>query len=452
MLRCMQEPRAFWQQIHGLFNPAIPAQHDNWRADRPYSPRKAIVHALQRPIGSTRFLLMGTTGTGKTTELLAIGEALTRSHLVVYLDLWAHFEAIRDPAALQRLQAWEVVTLTGLALLRAAQERFGHKWSPTALKTFKQALASLTSDRTSPHAEIDLFQLASNVATLVGGVVGGPVGAGLTALTGLAGDAGSWFLRLGEREQPPTSESDQRVHHLLDAVNLLLTEIQGGLARKVAVLIDGLDRVTDLDTTRRLFVESPLLGSLESTTIVIGPIRHKLMAAQVYRFTTKILANAPVLDVTDPQTPAARGLDFLHDVLRRRVTHIVPAQGLASALDAFPRPLLDRLSQYSGGRLRDFIRLIGMVAEQAYDEDLSVITREIVDRCIDERRRVLEAGVTRDDADVLIQVMNDAQHLPPDSERIDTLIATDRLLPFPNESEWYYPHPLLTLRLLAKRG
>ena len=36
--------------------------------------------------------------------------------------------------------------------------------------------------------------------------------------------------------------------------------------------------------------------------------------------------------------------------------------------------------------------------------------------------------------------------------RIDKLIATDRLLPFPNESEWYFPHPLLLKVKLRSRG
>lgn len=447
----MQEPRAFWQEVYNHFDPDEPAKHDGWRADRPYSPRKEIVKALQRPIGSTRFLLMGTTGTGKTTELLAIGDALTRTHLVVYVDLWAHFAgSVGDPGALQRLQAWEVVAITGLALVRAAQERFGHDWKEQTLKSFQGALSALLPAQ-DPRPELNLAKLAGGVATLVGGGLGGGAAAGLTALSTLF-EAGAWDVRLGERGQPRASERDPRIHALLDSVNALFGELQSDLKRRAAVLIDGLDRVEEYTIARSLFVDSTLLGSLQATTIIVGPIRHKIMAAQVELFTTKPLANAPVLEASDPRRPAPRGLSFLAEVFRRRVADLAPPHGLQSPDESVPRPELERLAQYSGGRVRDFIRLIRLASLQAYDENIAVITPEIVHACLDERRRVIEMGLTRADLDVLRKVMEDPQHLLPDDEHVDRLLATDRLLPFPNDSEWYYPHPLLTLHMLATPG
>lgn len=449
MLRGMQEPRAFWREIYDRFDPAIPAKHDGWRAERPYSPRKEIISALQRPIGSTRFLLMGTAGTGKTTELLAIGDALTRTHLVVYLDLWTHFEAsVGDPGALQRLQPWEVLAITGLAVLRVARDQFGHKWDEKTRKSFENSLKSLLPDQGSSRVELDVFKLAGTVAVLAGGGLAGVAEFGLTTLSRVL-EAGAWELQLGERGQPRQSERDPRVHNLLGAINGLFLELQTQLNRQVAVLIDGLDRVEDPETTSGLFIDSTLLSSLEAVTVIVAPIRHKIMATQMHRFTVKVLANAPVLDSVDPRKPARRGLDFLADVFARRLTDLEPPRGVASSIDVLPKALLDRLAQFSGGRVRDFVRLIRLAAEQAYDESTSIVNGPIVEGCLHERRRVIEMGLTRADLKVLEEVARDPQHLLPDSDRVDRLIATDRLLPFPNDSEWYYPHPLLTLRLMA---
>jgi hypothetical protein len=44
--------------------------------------------------------------------------------------------------------------------------------------------------------------------------------------------------------------------------------------------------------------------------------------------------------------------------------------------------------------------------------------------------------------------MRDPKHRPVYDARIERLLQVNALLPYPNESEWYYPHPLLTLHFL----
>src|SRR5262249_26215071 len=134
--------RKLWQTIFERFDPERPTESEpsDWRADRPLSPREAIVKALERPFGTPRMLLTRTAGTGKTTELLRIAEARASREFVVFLNLERHFhEVVQDPAALQNVSAWEVCFLAGVALLRGAEERLGFKFPEAHLRKLGRA-------------------------------------------------------------------------------------------------------------------------------------------------------------------------------------------------------------------------------------------------------------------------------------------------------------------------
>jgi hypothetical protein len=119
--------RDLWREFYDRFDPELPAPME-WRAPRPHSPAKRMLETLDRPFGTPRILLMGTVGTGKTTELLRVTEEREQRELVVFLDLERHFtNVVKDPNALYRIQAWEVCFLAGLARVGAQvhQDRNG---------------------------------------------------------------------------------------------------------------------------------------------------------------------------------------------------------------------------------------------------------------------------------------------------------------------------------------
>jgi hypothetical protein len=202
--------RDIWKTIFERFDPERPAETEAaaWRADRPLSPREAIVKALDRPFGTPRVLLTGTTGTGKTTELLRIAEARAAKEFVVFLNLQRHFEeVVQDPAALQNVSAWEVCFLAGVALLRGAAERLGFSFPETHLRDLEQAWTALarSSKQVDAVPEVDVGKLAkamvmavSSGAPLVGGAPGAVVGAGLATL-GAVTEAGKWLLPFGRK-------------------------------------------------------------------------------------------------------------------------------------------------------------------------------------------------------------------------------------------------------------
>ena len=114
----------------------------------------------------------------------------------------------------------------------------------------------------------------------------------------------------------------------------------------------------------------------------------------------------------------------------------------------FPETLLRTLAWCSGGRMRDFVRLIRMVAEYAWDAELHAADDAVLNRVIDDRRRVVEEGLNQRHLELLRMVIDDPRHLLPADERTIELLNNQWLLPYPNESVWWFPHPLLTRKLL----
>jgi hypothetical protein len=80
-----------------------------------------------------------------------------------------------------------------------------------------------------------------------------------------------------------------------------------------------------------------------------------------------------------------------------------------------------------------------------------VATRAIIDGVIDKQRRAKEVGLSTGHIRVLEGVMADPDHRLPEDKLTSTLLATGALLPYPDGSEWYYPHPLLTINLLRRK-
>src|ERR1700678_917226 len=126
----------------------------------------------------------------------------------------------------------------------------------------------------------------------------------------------------------------------------------------------------------------------------------------------------------DKEREPGPGVDFFCDVFRRRVTDL-------HAPDLVPDELLRRLAYYSGGRARDFVKLIRGVAEQSWIDDAHQATGPLVDRVLDEARRLLETGLDAGHIKVLEEAAADPRRLIPEDPRARELLDYGKLLPYP---------------------
>jgi hypothetical protein len=441
-------PREIWEKIYERFDVYEYATPTHWRADREQSPAKKIIEILSRPFASdARILVIGTIGAGKTTELLRVAEARANHEFVVFLDLARHFDRLGRREGLQRVSQWEVCFLVGLALYHAAEEKLGFPFPKNTLKDLESAWIELArSSGTPAPSQLDLGKLGKAIVTAGAAIVGGPAGAVLGAGLGTAAEAlrASWNLPMGSSSTRIPDDNEQ-VKTMLHAVNRVIAEIQTR-HRPVLLVLDGLDLIRDIERARELFVESDALARLACRVVICGPfaLRHHPTVSGVPRFRIQPLVNEPVLDQHDPTKPGP-GLPFFTELFLRR-TEDLGGEALIS------RPLLDHLAFYSGGRSRDFVKMIRLLAEEAWQIDVDAATEEIADSVIDQERRLLETGMDRGHIDLLEAVMRDPDHRLPRDDLVWELLTSSRLLPYPDHSEWFYPHPLLTRHLLKPAG
>ncbi|OJH34128.1 hypothetical protein [Cystobacter ferrugineus] len=444
--------RDVWQELYQRFDPERPAD-SRWRAERPHSPAGRIIQFLDMPFGDPRILLTGTVGTGKTTELLRMAEARKDRELVVFLDLARQFtEAVRDPAALDRISSWEVCFLAGVALIATAQQRLGYQFPEAYIEDLKTAWNALARATDTPPAQLDIAALAkatlSVMATTVPALVEGTTGMGLatgfTVTGGMVGAITKWMAPLGLSKQT-LPDQDTHVQTLLACVNVLVGQIQHD-HRRVLFVIDGLDRIRDIQRARELFVDSQLIAQLACPVVVCAPfaLRHHPSTAAVRGFEPLALVNEPVLLHEDP-TRHGEGVHFFCDLFERRTSDIDGASLIS-------RPLLEQLAYRSGGRARDFVRFIRELAKEAWLTDAPSATEELVRKILDHQRRLRETGLNKGHIELLEEIANDPAHQLPANPLAQDLLSYQTLLPYPNESEWYYPHPLLMMHLVRLRN
>ena len=424
-----------------------------WRAVRPASPANDLVRRLDVPFGEQRALVMGTTGTGKSTELLRIAEARTGRDFVVVLDLVRHFsEVVGDEQALRNVEAWEVVFLAGLAVLRAAAEvPLPYPVPESMVEELGRAWGRVARATETPQpqgVQIDVGALAKSMIVAASaalpflGLASGTVAAstvGLKVLEAVGAAKSSVALGQAARRRP---DQDAEMQSLLHAVNAIVGYVKLK-AKRVLLVIDGLDRIAELERAEALFLRSEMIAQLECRLIVAGPfsLRSHLAAAAIPRFSDVTpLVNEPVMDKHEP-SKFGPGVAFFSEVFRRRTEDL-------GVVDLVSQPLLDRLAYYSGGRARDFVKSIRALAEQAYLDDAPHATAPLVDKVLDKMRRLLETGLDEDHIGILEQVMKSPLHRLPGNEKARELLTYGQLLQYQDETEWYYPNPLLLMHML----
>ncbi len=436
----MTADREYWRDVYRRFDPEDAPEQRAWRVERKYSPAAIIAAKLRGGLAEPRVVLVGTRGTGKTTELYRVADEVGPDRIALYLDVHRHLQdRVADSAAIDLLKPWEVMALIGLATVRVGTEFFGSPAIRDEVQRFEAALRRLYPEEAP--AAVDVAKLAGGLLVGVAGAVTGALGTGLHLLAPLAA-AADWRIPIGRRTQP-ADEQDARVRELVDSINHLIQGLHRN-GRRSVLLLDGLDRVTREDTAADLFVRSSLFSQLGfNATILVGPVclRRRGLLGALRGFAAQVVHEVPVLDPANPSEPGA-GVAFFEEVWERR-THDLTGPGL-------PSEVVRRAAYYSGGRTRTFQRIIRELAEGAYAGQ-AVNTADAIDGVLQQLRLEIEEGVTRADVDVLRGVMEDPRRLPGDVERVADLLDRYLLYPYPNQSTWYYPNPLLLLGPLLGR-
>lgn len=462
----MNDPRPFWEKVERIFDYRKSVRDLALFAERDpkYDAIARLERKLRQPTDHHKYLVTGSVGNGKTSALVHLSSNLVDARTIVFFDVYDHLlNRVGDHNALNRLEPWELMGLLGLAIIKAGEERFGHRWGKEP-KALENALRKLREADGGDGAEIQVAKLARGLVVAAGGAltgdpvttalgVGGPaVDIGLQFLD-VAADAASWTWRIGFAEGRERKDQDREIRELLDAVNGLVMRLQQDYGRRLLLIVDGIDRVQVSSRLDVLFVDSLLLGELVCDEVFTAP-QELLSGGAVRRtvvFRTHDLWNIPVLNHEDPTQPGP-GIPFFRDLVAKRLAVVgaeLAARGLSAPSEApIPPQAIERLAYYSGGLVRDFVRMVAFAAMEAWDARVDAITDAIVDETLRDARALQELRITKEEIELLEAVMLDPDHKLPLGPLAYEQLRQQRLLPFPNDTPWYYPNPLLTLVVL----
>ncbi len=414
------------------------------RADTP--AREIHRQLLETPARATKFFLSGSAGSGKSSELARLGRLLQDDFAVVGLD------AYQSAANVTQLSGAEVLFMIGAAATRVARERWGHALSEEATQALFEAFRGVAHE----PAKLDLGRLVEGTATLSGlaataaGLPGAAVAAAGKAVAQAVG-AHSGAKRTIPRPfgglTREVREGDPEVDRLSEALAQVLGEV--GTIRPPVILIDGLDRIEELASIRRLFLQTRLLDLPQCPVVYNGPIAlafspDAMMLSGSARFESVFLPNvpveppvSPVASVTPQEVAAGR------EVMRRIVQLRLNSLGLDED-HVFDEGALDLAISYSGGVIRDLIRLVhwGLRLGARETPQPARISPTIVQAAFQRVAREFQpmaANALR--VDELRQVEDSGQ--PSGTDESTRLLLRGAILAYQDHVPWFRVHPFL---------
>lgn len=423
-----------WRQIFRAFDPRQPLSPelvDELYVERPQAASSRIINELQLDLDSTAlYILCGSRGSGKSTELIRIQRRLRCERVILRLDLQQLLPEPYSPLGL--------ILVLGLAGLHAAEsagrsaEDIQH-----ARKEFEDAIKSLSQGEET--LQLDVGQLVANLAGLVAvtaptlGSAGAAVaGAAIVAKKVASATRLIWSRSVGRRA---LDASEQARFDILAAVNAILKLIRsdGG---PVLILADGLDKLTALPELITLLNDPKLLGSLDHPLVLTGPVN--LLHNTEFNGLRSIATTAPLYNIavrTRKGREDPEGLKILEKIARQR------EQNSNFKTPWIESEALESLALSSGGSTRDFIELIRDSARDAWKSEESVIKNTHAINAVKTFRHNLQFPLNEHSVEQLRQVLQ--KQRPTADSHCESLLFNNYILCYPDGDLWYRPHEAL---------
>jgi len=433
----------FWTPIYNAFNPfesLHPEQMAAWYVPRPHSPLQALVAELSPDRGIQRVLLLGHRSSGKSTEMVRLATELAQrfNYLVVRLDLTQNLE-------IGKVNPIEVLFLLGAAVYKLALQELERKPEAALFDRLVGNLETLVREHTeSKTFEVDKKGLLNNLVCFGAGLLAGPVAAGVTK--GIIELATSPFkFSSGTNIQLARKlEVQPRVREIMTTLNEIIATAQKKSQRQVFLIVDGLDRVPNIEMARYVFAENeewldgPTCNVLYTAPIMLyySPIFGHVRA----NFDPRPFPNVKVHDphqLGRPGAPDEEGYQVMRAVVHKRLRQPL---GLDPEQVIVPQAL-DHLIEMSGGVMRDLVRLMRKATVKAELAGQRQIDLEIAHQTVLSMRRDLKASLNVIYRRELAEVLK--THEVTGSEKCDELLLANYVLSYVNDDIWFDVHSVI---------
>jgi energy-coupling factor transporter ATP-binding protein EcfA2 len=423
-----------WKQLYNLFNPTERLEYNqqDLYVSRPGSVAERIASLLSLRVEPTgKWIVCGSMGSGKSTELVHLARILENEHSVVALDV---VRSLRADILINEVQASEILFAIGAGAVQMAREDLGHEVPENLVDALTDAFLGLLKESKG----MDPAKLLQGVARFTANLAvpgGSGVGAAIAAADVATGVLGGLTRSV--------KEGNAELERLRIAVDDVLDNVSA--RRKLVVLVDGLDKIDDEGRIRDLFVNSRILTMPRTSVVYTAPIDLMLgplwdTATGVFRSErlTNVVVNEPGLagvKVTDETL--RRGRETMTDMVAARLRHV----GL-SLDDVFEEGSLDAFVTASGGLVRDLVRFVREAVLAALMNDQPRIGVSTAETVITEQRKEFEIALDT-------RIVTELQHVREKGEasssekHVRELFHGGYVLPYSNGRVWYEPRPIL---------
>ena len=435
-----------WTRLHYLFDPTrqLTVDESHLYVERPNSVSERLASDILAGLyADTKWIVCGSKGSGKSTELVRLASRLQNERTVVAVNV------AESVANINHIQPAEVLFLIGAAAIRTAKEEPGAEISENLVSQLVEAFEGLL---TKESHGIELGKIlegvalfAANVASPGVGAVAGAAKGAATTVTGALGER----ARIPLRHRPklggttlPVREGKAELERLRSALDDILLELHS--QRKVVVLVDGLDQLIDSAPIRELFTTSTLAAPYGQ--VVFGAPIDLMLLAMLKAVPdylgicnlTNLLVKQPELSwVRVDEVLVEQGRQKMRDVIRLRLESVDLALE-----DVFDPECVEMFIDTSGGVLRDLIRFVRDAIRSALMSGKPRIDRPIAQEAINEFGKLLSPSLTTKRVKELQQVKKTG-NAESDDEHVRDLLRYGFILPYTNSTTWFEPHPVL---------
>jgi hypothetical protein len=447
----MVTPQAFWRLIINDFQPVGPVHREHVKrffVDRyEDDPTQSLLQQLKsnflNRLGQLKpyqVLLTGHVGSGKSSELMRLGEELAEKFFVVWFDA-------ESTLAESSANHFDVLLAMGLAVHKAAAELKPSKQLADKLAGSLAKFVRKYESRKGFTLKVDqlLKQIAAMAIGAGAGILAGPATAAAGAVTGLLV---ATKLELNVRDElVKTLELPINRQEVIGALNEIIAWVQQKDGRPVLIITDGLDKVPAA-RARLLFAESSLLREPACALIYAAPIEfyYRVAAWQANNIFDDylILPNPPVTKCPPTgndwqlEREIAAGLEIMRKVVRKRLV----ARDLDADKVIMPEALT-LLARMSGGVMRELIRSFRDAATFTQLLDRMQIDQEIAQKAIHRRRQELGPRLTLTHRDALKLILRQGMLSGGQQEATeDELLRNLHLLSYQDTGNaWSDAHP-----------
>jgi len=392
---------------------------DKFYVDRGvHSELKGLLGELEagvsmNPPSNSKFLFVGHTGCGKSTELarlMRIIETPSRRSKVLFENLLPISYSVSEVVGLYNIEFVDIALSMVVGIYRAME-----------------ALGYTVDDGPARRVYGWLYQDEEKISrrTKTAGV-----GLDLANLIKLID------VRLkgeGEVREEIRTRVKKYIPELITLINEVIEEVTRITGKSVLLIIDDLDKIQPLDNALRVFREhAKSLASFGCFVIYTAPI--SLLYDPAYKYISQFLEvrYMPMFKVRskngEREPPTGSDVEILREVIYRRVHPSLFEEGVVNdAIDM------------TGGVLRELIRIIRGCCVYCREYEIGKITHTVLEKQKSRLKSEYYRMLGHEDYEKLRRVHRTKSRADVDMRHLESLCV----LYYPNDKGWFDVHPVV---------